>query len=94
MIDINVECAGAELFTGNTALVTAAVLEGKATMGQLAKNWFWSYLGNIVGSVLLAVVVANTGLFATVAAPSAAAVAKTSLPWMQVCNSASVFEIK
>ena len=30
---------GAELFTGNTALLPVAVYEGKATLKQLAKNW-------------------------------------------------------
>ena len=40
---------GAELFTGNTALVTAAVMEGKTTKKDLAKNWIASYAGNFVG---------------------------------------------
>ena len=31
--------AGGELFTGNTAVVTAAKLEGKATWKALAQNW-------------------------------------------------------
>ena len=30
---------GAELFTGNTAMLPAAVYEGKATVPQLLKNW-------------------------------------------------------
>lgn len=40
---------GGELFTGNTAVVTAAVVEGKASTGGLLKNWICSYLGNFVG---------------------------------------------
>lgn len=36
---------GGELFTGNTAIMPAAVFEGKATLVQLAKNWAGSYLG-------------------------------------------------
>lgn len=39
------QVCGAELFTGNTAMLPAAVYEGKATMGQLAKNWIGSYMG-------------------------------------------------
>ena len=42
---------GGELFTGNTAMVTAAALEGKASIGGLLKNWVSSYLGNFVGYV-------------------------------------------
>ena len=34
---------GAELFTGNTALVTTALLEGKASLGELIKSWSVSY---------------------------------------------------
>lgn len=40
---------GGELFTGNTAMVTAAKIEGKASVGGLLKNWFSSYIGNFVG---------------------------------------------
>ena len=36
---------GAELFTGNTAMMTAAFWEGKATAGQVIKNWVCSYAG-------------------------------------------------
>lgn len=36
---------GAELFTGNTAYMTTAFWEGKATGSQLLKNWFFSYIG-------------------------------------------------
>ncbi|KAL6766578.1 hypothetical protein ACKKBG_A36605 [Auxenochlorella protothecoides x Auxenochlorella symbiontica] len=41
---------GAELFTGNTAVVTAAVYEGKADLRSLAKSWICSYAGNILGA--------------------------------------------
>ena len=52
---------GAELFTGNTALVTAAVLEKKASLKQLVKSWTVSYSGNLAGSILLAAMVATGG---------------------------------
>lgn len=42
---------GGELFTGNTAVVTAAVIEGKASTRGLLKSWIFSYLGNFVGCV-------------------------------------------
>lgn len=53
---------GAELFTGNTALVTAAVLEGKADMKGLIKSWVCSYAGNMIGCGLGLLLFANTGL--------------------------------
>ncbi len=36
---------GAELYTGNTMMLTVAMLEKKATFGQLVKNWVVSYAG-------------------------------------------------
>eukprot|EP00198_Chlamydomonas_reinhardtii_P007362 XP_001696698.1 high affinity nitrite transporter [Chlamydomonas reinhardtii] len=74
---------GAELYTGNTALVTAAVAEGKATPKDLAKNWFWSYAGNAVGSLLMVGLVAATGLLATSPVAANMAVAKSALPFGQ-----------
>ncbi|MBN1486548.1 MAG: formate transporter FocA [Anaerolineae bacterium] len=50
---ILVVVAGAELFTGNN-LVVIALLSKKITTGQLLYNWGIVYLGNFVGSVLLA----------------------------------------
>merc|ERR1712087_293547 len=71
--------SGAELFTGNTALVPLALFEGKATSGQLAKSWTASYLGNFVGSVAFAALVVAGGTLATSAVPAAVAGVKTSL---------------
>ena len=53
-------------------------------MGQLAKNWVCSYLGNFVGSLLMVYLVTCTGLLATAPAPLNIAVAKTSLTFGQV----------
>lgn len=40
------QSCGAELFTGNTAVLTAAVYEGKATFKQLLKSWVsWAGCG-------------------------------------------------
>eukprot|EP00804_Cyclotella_cryptica_P013113 CCRYP_002381-RC/>CCRYP_002381-RC protein AED:0.05 eAED:0.05 QI:297/1/1/1/0.66/0.5/4/326/301 len=52
---------GGELFTGNTALVTAAVMEGKTTKADLVKNWVSSYAGNLVGSLFLAYLAYKSG---------------------------------
>ncbi|EFJ43734.1 hypothetical protein VOLCADRAFT_106673 [Volvox carteri f. nagariensis] len=74
---------GAELYTGNTALVTAAVLEKKADVKDLAKNWIWSYVGNLIGSLLMVALVAASGLLAASPVPANMAVAKTAIPFGQ-----------
>lgn len=76
-------CCGAELFTGNVAAVSAAMVEGKANMKQLAKSWGASFAGNLVGTTLLVGIVAATGLMATAQAPVYTATAKTSLTFVQ-----------
>jgi formate/nitrite transporter FocA (FNT family) len=48
------------------------------------KNWTWSYLGNLVGSLLMVVLVAATGLLAASPVPANMAVAKTAIPFTQV----------
>jgi len=74
--------SGAELFTGNTALVTMAMLEGKASGDQLAKSWVASYAGNFVGSLLLAALVFLGKTLAGGGAAVPVAVAKTSLDFV------------
>lgn len=44
--------SAAELWTTNLAYLPAAVFEGRANLLQLAKNWFFSFFGNLVGSLL------------------------------------------
>src|SRR3981081_3016652 len=55
--------AGSELFTGSNLVLTLGVLNRKATGGDLAANWIWTWIGNLVGSVLVAWMVINAGLF-------------------------------
>lgn len=54
--------AGAELFTGNT-LIIAAVLDEKVSISSMLKNWFFVYLGNFIGSVFIAYMMVESGLF-------------------------------
>jgi len=75
--------SGAELFTGNTALVTMALLEGKANVAQLIKSWSASYAGNFLGSVLLAGLVFYGNTLAGGGASIAVSAAKTSLTFTQ-----------
>lgn len=51
---------GAELFTGN-CLITISVLEKQATVAGMVKNWVVVYLGNALGSALVAAACAFTG---------------------------------
>ncbi|MGI6257962.1 MAG: formate/nitrite transporter family protein [Anaerovoracaceae bacterium] len=53
---------GCELFTGNTLMVTS-LLEKRITMGKMLKNWVIVYGFNLIGSVLIALLMANSGLF-------------------------------
>jgi nitrite transporter len=54
--------AGSELFTGSNLVLTLGVLRKKATVGDLASNWAWTWLGNLLGSVLLAVLAVRSGV--------------------------------
>jgi len=72
---------GAELFTGNTAFVTAAATEGRATMRQLAKSWAASYAGNVLGSLAFVWAIAESGLLTGAAAPKVSAAPHAPRGW-------------
>jgi formate/nitrite transporter len=72
---------GGELFTGNTALVTAAYKEGQIELKDLVKNWVSSYLGNFVGSLILAYLAYKSTTLGSGPAAVAIATGKASLPW-------------
>ncbi|GFR49573.1 hypothetical protein Agub_g11620 [Astrephomene gubernaculifera] len=74
---------GAELFTGNSALMTAALLEGKANFSDVLVRWVVVYAGNAVGCLAMAAAVAATGLWSANTVIPALAVAKSSLPVAQ-----------
>lgn len=44
---------GAELFTGNV-LISMSVLEKKIPVAKLFRNWFWVYIGNFIGAIIVA----------------------------------------
>lgn len=46
---------GLELVTGSFALIPVAVMEKKATVGQMLNNWFWVIVGHLIGATLYAV---------------------------------------
>lgn len=79
--------AGSELFTGCNLVLTLAVLTGRATWRELLSNWFWTWLGNLAGSLLLALLVVRSGVLD--ADPVRAFVlkvahTKATLPWEQM----------
>ncbi|HPU00865.1 MAG TPA: formate/nitrite transporter family protein [Bacillota bacterium] len=79
--------AGAELFTGNNLIFTG-YLEKKVTGKQVLSNWFWVYLFNFVGSLIVVFLFYYSGIWKAnggaigVRAVSIAA-SKASLPWVE-----------
>lgn len=59
---ILVVLAGAELFTGN-CMMPLGVMAGCLPMRAVLKNWFWVYVANLLGSIAVAVLIYNTGLW-------------------------------
>lgn len=51
---------GAELFTGNV-MMTFAVIEKRTSLMKLLRNWSIVYLGNLVGSIILATLIYFSG---------------------------------
>lgn len=54
--------AGGELFTGNM-LIIIGVLEKKIKIKGMLSNWFFVYLGNLIGGILIAYMMVKSGLF-------------------------------
>merc|ERR1719235_77217 len=73
--------SGTELSTGNYAVVTMALLEGRATKAELIKNWSLSFLGNLVGSLGFVLLVYFGNTLGASPAAGKIAVVKTSLPF-------------
>ena len=54
--------AGSELFTGSNLVLTLGVLTGKARWRDLLSNWVYTWIGNLIGAVVLAVMVVRSGV--------------------------------
>src|SRR5262245_55672680 len=82
--------AGSELFTGSNLVLTLGVLTKKTSKRDLLANWMWTWIGNLVGSVLLAVMVVRAGLLDETNFKSINAFVlkltetKMNLPWEQL----------
>ena len=49
---------GAELFTGDAMLAPMAAFIHKVTWGQIINLWVWVYIGNLIGSIVWAYIMA------------------------------------
>lgn len=56
--------AGSELFTGNNMIGAIGGLSRSVTWGQVFQLNFWSWFGNLFGSLVLAWLVVESGVFA------------------------------
>ncbi len=54
--------AGSELFTGNNMIMTIGALEKKVTWMGAMNVWIFSFIGNLLGSILMAFMYTQTGL--------------------------------
>ena len=78
---------GTELFTGNNMVMAAGALNKGISSKDMCNVWVYSYIGNLLGSILVAVLFVGSGLvsqgpvmefFATTS------IAKASAPFMQL----------
>lgn len=79
--------AGAELFTGNTGVITPACLTGRARWRAMWRNWGVVFVGNFAGSLLVAYLLAYASgiIQGGVLGEATAAMAedKVALSWTQ-----------
>ena len=70
--------AGSELFTGN-CLIIIPVLQKEATVGAMLKNWLFVYIGNFIGSILVALLTVYSGTFSLFGNAAAVSLIKTAV---------------
>ncbi|HPI98094.1 MAG TPA: formate/nitrite transporter family protein, partial [Synergistales bacterium] len=76
--------AGAELFTGN-CMMPLGYFAGCTPMKGILRNWFWVYVANFLGSILIAFFIYQSGLWNGPVGVNALKIAagKMSLPFGQ-----------
>jgi formate/nitrite transporter len=79
--------AGAELFTGNNLMLMSA-LDGRVPYSKVLYKWLVVYIANFIGSVIMAYLILNSGLwkganFATGITALKIANAKVNLVWSE-----------
>ena len=70
--------AGAELFTGN-CMMPLGPLSGCASWRGVLRNWFWVYIANLLGTLILAVLVFESGLWRGAVGVNALKIAATKM---------------
>ncbi|MDR2421374.1 MAG: formate/nitrite transporter family protein [Oscillospiraceae bacterium] len=70
--------AGSELFTGN-CLIIIPVLERRARASAMLRNWFFIYIGNFAGALLVAALAVYGGTFSLFDNAAAGAVINTAV---------------
>lgn len=70
--------AGSELFTGN-CLIVMSVLEKQARLSGMLRNWLFVFIGNAIGSLLVAWLVSASGTYGLYANGFAVATIKTAI---------------
>lgn len=78
--------AGAELFTGNNLVMAVGAHQKTITCKDAAKLWCHCWIGNLVGSVLLAVLFVGSGLYSGAVGEfmAKAAATKMSMPFLDL----------
>lgn len=78
---------GTELFTGNNMVMTVGRLNKGISTGSMAKVWIFSFVGNLLGSILVAALFVGTGLVnegAVMEFFATTSIAKASAPFMSL----------
>lgn len=78
---------GSELFTGNNMVMTAGTLNKGTSTKDLLRVWAYSFVGNLLGSLLVAGLFVGTGLVnkgAIMEFFATTSLAKASLPFMDL----------
>ncbi|TLD40734.1 MAG: Formate efflux transporter [Candidatus Jettenia ecosi] len=84
---ILVVIGGAELFTGYNLLILKGTFRGTVSLGDSMLGWFWTYVGNLGGSLIFALLIYMSGVFAPDpwhAFLNKAATYKCNAPWWEL----------
>jgi nitrite transporter NirC len=77
-----VTIAGADLFTGNTMIMTVGFLDRKTNFFDLVKIWIFSYLGNFLGAVFIALIAWQSDVITDPSWLLTVASKKMHAPWL------------
>ena len=83
--------AGSELFTGNTLLVMP-LLAKRIKAGQMLKNWVCVYIGNFVGSLIIALLVVNGGVISAFSNQAAVSTITIAVGKVTLSGTAALFK--